>query len=190
MRPALSALAALGLAAAGCSVLDPMMGQQKVKPYAESRFYPDGMGMRAPPPGTVEYRAPLDPALAEGLAPDGGPLDAIPVPLTRPLLDEGRRRFEIICAACHGLLGDGDSPVARNMSLRPPPSLHDRILPDGYTFRVISQGFGLMPSYANQLAPEQRWAVVAYLRALRLSQSARLSDLPPPVRARLEKEPP
>jgi mono/diheme cytochrome c family protein len=93
------------------------------------------------------------------------------------------------CAVCHGLLGDGDSLVAKNMSQRPPPSLHQRVrLEDGHYFQVVSRGFGLMPAYASELTVEERWAIVAYLRALQLSQNARPDLVPPQERERLERE--
>ena len=107
------------------------------------------------------------------------------------MLQTGRKRFEIICATCHGLVGDGRSLVARNMSLRPPPSLHDYASrPDGYIYQVITRGFGLMPSYSAELPVEERWAVVAYVRALQLSQRSNLAASPPAVRARLQGEAP
>ena len=182
------ALAALALLAAGCDVLDPMWVQQKAKPYRPSPFYPDGIEMRAAPEGTLA-REELYPAdLATGLGADGKPLARDPMPLSRERLELGRRRFEVTCAACHGLLGDGNSPVARNMSLRPPPSLHLKVQnPDGYFYRVIAEGYGYMPSYASALTVEERWAVVDYLRALQLSQRARLDLVPPAERARLQR---
>jgi mono/diheme cytochrome c family protein len=177
------------LALAGCEALDPMITQQKVKPYRESDFWPDHVSMRAPRPGTVSREEVLAPEVATGRGPGGEPLARIPVPVDRALLERGRQRFDIACAACHGWLGDGVSLVARNMSLRPPPSLHLRPQqPDGWYFQVISQGFGVMPSYASMLTVEDRWAVVAYVRALQLSQATRLADLPPAERARLERE--
>jgi hypothetical protein len=181
----------LALLAAGCSVLDPMMEQEKVKPYRESDYHADGISMRPAPEGTVALERVLVPEVQTGRNPDGSPVARIPVAVNRPLLEMGRKRFEIVCGTCHGLLGDGKSPVARNMSLRPPPSLHDNpSRPDGYYYQVVSQGFGLMASYAGELDVEERWAVVAYLRALQLSQRARLEQAPPEVRARLEKETP
>ncbi|HYQ81273.1 MAG TPA: cytochrome c [Anaeromyxobacteraceae bacterium] len=186
-RPA--ALAAAALLCAGCDVLDPMMEQDKVRTYRPSDFYDDGIAMRGPPAGTVAVGSALPPEVRTGLAPDGKPLQRIPVPLTPELLQTGRKRFDIICATCHGLVGDGKSLVARNMSLRPPPSLHDYAArPDGYLYQVVSQGFGLMPAYSAELTVEERWAVVAYLRALQLSQRSRLEEAPPEVRARLERE--
>ncbi len=114
----------------------------------------------------------------------------IPLPVTRQLLELGRKRFDITCATCHGPVGDGNSIVATQMSLRPPPSLHkysDRA--PGYIFEVITKGFGLMASYAAEMTIEERWAVVAYVRALQLSQGATLDHIPPAERARLEAMP-
>lgn len=194
MRSA-SALPALFLAAsaalAGCEALDPMMSQQKVKPYLESGFWPDQISMRPPQPGTVAREDVFAPEVATGRGPDGKALARLPVPVNRALLERGRQRFDIACAVCHGHLGDGVSLVARNMSLRPPPSLLARPQqPDGWYFQVISEGFGLMAPYASVLPVEDRWAIVAYLRALQLSQSARVDQLPPAERARLEQEAP
>jgi mono/diheme cytochrome c family protein len=174
-----------------CEVFDPMWSQQKVKPYAESSFWPNRISMRAPQQGTVarEDVAPLE--VATGRQKDGKVLEQVPLPLTPALLQRGQSRFNVTCAACHGYLGDGVSLVARNMSLRPPPSLLARAgQPDGWYFQVMSEGFGLMPSYASVLSYEDRWAIVAYLRALQVSQSAKFADLPPAERAMLEKEAP
>jgi mono/diheme cytochrome c family protein len=168
-----------------------MQRQQKVKPYQASAYYPDGLGMRAPPAGTVPLHAGGDPALDGGAGPDGRPLAISPIAPTPRLLALGRKRFDVHCAVCHGLLGDGESQVALNMSLRKPPNLHlYRDVPDGYLYQVISRGFGLMPSYAAELGMEERWAVVAYLRALQLSQHAPVAELPPAARARLGEEKP
>ena len=182
-------LAALSLALTGCEALDPMITQQKVKSYRESDFWPDRISMRPPQVGTVAREDVAPHEIATGRSPDGKVLTRLPVPVTRALLERGRQRFDITCAACHGYLADGVSLVARNMSLRPPPSLLARAQqPDGWYFQVMSEGFGLMPSYASALTVEDRWAIVAYLRALQLSQSARVETLPPAERARLEKE--
>jgi mono/diheme cytochrome c family protein len=186
-RPLAAALA--GLALAGCPRLDPMQRQAKYKAYQASDFFDDGLTMRAPPEGTVPYRSLLDPAVETGLGADGKPLAVSPVPFDPALLARGRAKFEVSCAVCHGLLGDGDSQVALNMSLRRPPSLHlYRDRPDGYIYQVVTSGFGLMPSYAHSLSVHDRWAVVAYVRALQLSQHAPVDQLPQDVRERLEKE--
>jgi mono/diheme cytochrome c family protein len=181
-------LAAL-LALTACPRLDPMQRQPKYKAYQSSERYDDGLAMRAPPEGTVPFHGLADAPRATGRGADGKPLATAPVALDARLLARGRDRFEVSCAVCHGVLGDGQSQVALNMSLRRPPSLHDyRDRPDGYLYQVITEGFGLMPSYASVLSVEDRWAVVAYVRALQLSQHVAVGELPPEQRARLEKE--
>jgi hypothetical protein len=206
MRPALGlsllVMVAAGATACNENVLDPMADRQpKANRYKESPFYDDGLSMRAPPEGTVpRERITLNARLTTGrdadgpVQPNGEPLPrylaTIPVPVTRKLIELGRKRFDITCATCHGPLGDGESIVARQMSLRPPPSLHRYVdRPSGYFYEVITKGFGMMASYAAELTVEERWAVVAYLRALQLSQSTAVADLPPEVRQRLEAQP-
>jgi len=197
------ALASLG--ASACideNTLDQMADNQpKANRYRESKFYDDGLVMQAPPAGTVpRERVTLNRVLTTGREPDGPiqsngePLPvyakAIPIPVTRKLLDLGRKRYDITCGTCHGPLGDGDSIVARQMALRPPPSLHRYIdKPSGYFFEVATKGFGLMASYAAELTVEERWAVVAYIRALQLSQNSPAGELPPAVRQQLEALP-
>ncbi len=189
MRTRLALLALLALTA--CPGLDPMQQQQKYLAYQSSDYYEDGIAMRAPPAGTVAVGAAQPPEVRTGLRADGTPVPRIPVPVTPEMLQVGRKRFEIICATCHGLVGDGRSLVARNMSLRPPPSLHDYVsLTDGYIYQVITRGFGLMPAYSAELPVEERWAVVAYVRALQLSQRTQLAAAPPDARARLLGEAP
>jgi mono/diheme cytochrome c family protein len=133
--------------------------------------------MRTPPEGTVPFAAALDSA------------PVAPPALSLPLLLEGRARFEITCAACHGLDGRAETPVAAAMALRRPPSLHEPRLvalsPESLE-HVIAAGYGLMPSYASLLDAEQRWAVVAYVETLQRSQRVALAALPPPARAEAE----
>jgi len=198
----LAGLAALG----GCdeNVLDPMADrQQRSTRYKESHFYADGLSMRAAPEGTVpRERITLNPRLTTGREPDGPmqmnaePLPnyvaTVPVPVSRKLLELGRKRFDITCGTCHGPLADGKSIVGSQMALRPPPSLIDPkyvAKPAGYLFEVASKGFGMMASYAAELTVEERWAVVAYLRALQLSQTTSVGALPPDIRQQLEALP-
>lgn len=189
-RRALAAALPL-LVLTACPAWDPMQRQQKYKAYQTSTWHADGLAMRAPPAGTVPHGSPADPALAAGVGPDGVVLAVSPVPPTPRLLQLGRKKYDIHCAVCHGLVGDGESQVALSMSLRKPPSLHlYRDVADGYLFQVVSQGFGLMPSYAADLTPEERWGVVAYVRALQLSQHAQVDRLPPGLRARVAGEGP
>ena len=168
---------AVALLAAACHPddIDPMQRQPKLMPYGTSDLFADGRSMRTPPPGTIPRERDLAEAQPE---------------VTPALLALGRQRFDVVCAACHGIAGDGDSVVAGKMELRPPPSLHEpriRALDAAAIYAVISEGYGLMPRLSTHLAPRERWAVVAYVRALQLSQSLPLADAPDPVRKQLEE---
>ena len=182
---------ALALLCAGCTneQLQRMVEQPKYLPYTENDFFEDGRAMRTPVIGTVPREGhPSNPAL-EPRKPNGEYVAAIPIPITPAMLKLGQHEFQITCATCHGLLGDGNSVVAEKMSLRAPPSLHDFIdRPDGFFYAVITEGYGLMPSYADQIGPDAGWAVVAYVRALQLSQRASLADAPPQIQAQLLRE--
>jgi mono/diheme cytochrome c family protein len=173
--------------------LNRMLEQEKRIAYEEDPLLRNGMVMQQPPDGTLPVDAIVgQPLLATGVADDKW-AERIPLLVDRPLLEQGRGRFDLFCAACHGALGDGSSRVADNMALRKPPSLHEeriRAYPPGRVFRTIREGYGLMPSYAVQLSVRDAWAVVAYLHALQLARSARVSRLPPDVRAELAKEAP
>ncbi|QAT89152.1 hypothetical protein EJ065_7637 [Corallococcus coralloides] len=270
---------------AACDDTDPMASQPRAEAFEASAFFEDGRAMRPLVPGVVarEWRTRED---TQELTAEGGWVQAVPVPLTRQLLEEGRTAYETWCAVCHGLTGDGDSVVARKMPQRRPPGLfvpHDHATqvvygvvegeapytgtqavtarvgpgafplpqrvdgwgavrdtadagtsgvpgagrgtvsdadaerarqvalvgprgiamegrlnepsttgdlqhPPGFYFAVISHGFGVMPAYGPQLTPRERWAVVAYLRALGRSQRAPLTVAPPEVQARLRQE--
>jgi mono/diheme cytochrome c family protein len=161
-----------------------MITQPKLLPFGATELFADQRAMRPLPAGTVAREWTADPVVRTGRTPTGDAL-TVPLPVTRALLDRGRERFAIACATCHGLAGDGDSAVARNMQRRRPPSLHEpRIvaLAPGALYRVITAGYGLMPSYAKLLAPDDRWAVIAYVRTLELSWTAKLDALPAEVR--------
>jgi mono/diheme cytochrome c family protein len=158
-----------------------MLRQRRANPYSASAAFRDGKTMQEPPRGTVPR------------AMDGRDMDAHgkdnPPPVSRELVETGRVHFERICATCHGIVGDGQSVVATKMARRPPPTLH-RPHTREHLFVVATEGYGLMPSYADALTPDQRWAVIFYLQALQLSQRARVADLPPDLRAELAKEAP
>jgi mono/diheme cytochrome c family protein len=173
--------------------LERMIDQPKAMPYAATPVLPHGMTMQPPPEGTFPVdTAPASPLVDTGAA-GGVYATRVPVRVDRALLETGRARFEVLCAACHGILGDGVSVVAAHMALRKPPSL---LLPPastdpvGEVFHTVLHGYGLMPSYREQLSDGDAWAVVAYLEALRLAQHARVSVLPPDVRERLAEEAP
>ncbi len=179
VRPILALLAAtaLGAALAGCR--QDMHDQPKLKPLAKSDFFADGQASRTPPADTVArgfLRA--DKALYTGS--EGGDfVSAFPLKVDRQVLKRGEERFDIFCSPCHDRLGSGRGMIVRR-GYKQPPSFHDdrlRQAKPGYLFDVITNGFNVMPSYASQIPPEDRWAIVAYIRALQLSQNEHLSDL-------------
>jgi hypothetical protein len=119
---------------------------------------------------------------------NGQPVAALPMPLTRQLLDRGRDRFQIFCTPCHGMTGNGLGMVVQR-GYRQPTSFHiDRLreAPVGYFFDVMTKGFGAMLDYSSQIPPEDRWAVAAYIRALQLSQRTTIEDVPGDERGKLE----
>lgn len=187
-------LGAALLLATGCDVdsrfWQRMEVQPKEKAYFESEFYADGRAMRQPPEGTISREAVAgNPALTEG-AVDGQLVDVIPLELNENVLARGKKKFDIVCAQCHGQKGDGNSIVAENMGTRLPPDLlaiADR--PAGYFYQAIAYGYGLMPSFAGELNVEDRWAVVAYIRALQKTQNVPLADAPAAEQQRLLSEP-
>ena len=183
-------LTALCAACGDTTIFDPMERQPKYRPFSANPLYEDGRAMRHPPEGTVSRESTrLPPEVATGKDRSGRILDTFPVALSLDVMYRGRTKFEIHCGVCHGLLGDGYSPVATQMSLRPPPNLHQlQNVGPGHLFQVITEGYGLMPSYAAQLTPEDRWAVAAYVHALRRSQAALLSDAPPDIQRKLGAE--
>jgi mono/diheme cytochrome c family protein len=195
MKPRLVlGLCALLIAGAGCDedALNPMAARQpRIRPYGGSDFFSDGMGMRTPPAGTVpRQRITGDTGLTTGKVGNNF-VTTFPIKVDEALMRLGQKRYNITCGTCHGPAGDGESIVAKQMSLKPPPALMlfaDR--PVGYIFEVASQGHGLMASYAAELPIKERWAVVAYVRALQRARTATLAEAPAAERERLEKEAP
>jgi len=111
-----------------------------------------------------------------------------PMPITAADLDRGQERFNIYCSVCHGRLGDGSGMIVKR-GFRKPPSFHDERLrnaPIGYFFDVETNGFGAMPDYASQIPPEDRWRIIAYIRALQLSQRGTLAGVPADQRGNLD----
>jgi mono/diheme cytochrome c family protein len=167
-------------------VLD-MDDQPKRGPQSANPLFADGRAMRMPPAGVVA-RGDLsesEPVLTGRVG--GEWLRSIPVPVTPALMARGRERYDIYCAPCHGLAGYGDGLVARRAGLTkqaawtPPASLHDATLrdrEDGHLYNTITAGIRSMPPYAGQISPRDRWAIVAYIRALQRSQNAGAADFP------------
>jgi mono/diheme cytochrome c family protein len=188
LRGGLAVLVVLGaLGAIGCR--QDMHDQPKLKPYRSSAFFADGSGMRPLPAHTVA-RGTLheDSHFYTGRMPDGSMATELPMPMTRALLKRGQERFTIYCTPCHGQLGDGRGMVVRR-GYKQPSSYHDerlRQVPIGYFFDVMTNGFAVMPSYAPQVPPEDRWAIAAYIRALQLSQHVDATALSDAERAALD----
>jgi mono/diheme cytochrome c family protein/REP element-mobilizing transposase RayT len=167
-----------------------MMNQPKAKPLSESDFFSNGANARQPPAHTVARGdAREDTAFYTGQA-NGIYVTQVPVKLTRELMTRGRERFDAICAECHDRTGSGNGMVVRR-GFPQPPSFHvDRLrnAPIGHFFDVITNGYGVMYSYATRVEPEERWAIAAYIRALQLSHNANLSEVDPAERAALERK--
>jgi mono/diheme cytochrome c family protein len=162
-----------------------MQDQPKYKPLAPSRFFSDGKSARQLVEGVVPFQ-PGDQAISPMT--DESKATTLPFPLTPQALDRGQGRFDIYCAPCHGRLGYGDGMVVQRGFLAPPSYHIDRLrrAPVGHFYDVMTNGFGAMPSYADKVAPRDRWAVAAYIRALQLSQHATINDAPPEDRAKLQ----
>ena len=170
---------------AGCR--QDMQDQPKYIPLRPSTFFADSRSERPLVEGTVA-RGHLyaDTAFYTGSV-AGKPVEAFPFAITRDVLDRGQQRFNIYCSPCHDRLGTGQGMVVLR-GFRQPPSYHiDRLrkAPVGYIFGVITEGIGPMPDYAAQIEPYDRWAIVAYVRVLQLSQDASINDVPQAARAQL-----
>jgi hypothetical protein len=176
------------IAVVGCR--QQMSDQPRYDPLEESPFFGDGQSARPLVPGTVARGAlKPDTHFYEGIA-EGGPAKTFPFPITRAVLERGRERYDIYCSPCHNRTGDGDGMIVRRGFTRP-PSFHEtrlRELPPGAFFRTITDGLAAMPSYRVQIETSDRWAIAAYVRALQLSRSATLADVPPERRTALERE--
>jgi mono/diheme cytochrome c family protein len=164
-----------------------MSDQPKYTRLRPSDFFSDGRSGRPRVEGTVARgTVDADEAFYTGRV-NGAPVARIPVPITPALLKRGRERFNIFCTPCHGYLGNGEGMVVLR-GFQHPPSYHiDRLreAPDGHFFDVITHGLGAMSSYATRVAPVDRWAITAYIRALQLSQNAKIDVLPPAEREKL-----
>jgi mono/diheme cytochrome c family protein len=168
-----------------------MGSQPRYDPLEPSAFFVDGQSARQPVPGTVARgQLPSDGLLLAGTE-NGRPADRFPFPITRDVLVRGRDRFEVFCAPCHGRTGSGDGMVVRRGFI-PPPSFHTDVLrqaPVGHLFEVATDGLGAMPSYAAQVPARDRWSIVAYIKALQLSQHADVGALPADLQQQLEAQP-
>jgi len=172
----------------GCQ--QEMAQQPRYEPLDKSEFFDDQRAARSLVEGTVA-RGFLreDDHLYRGLV-DGKPAAAFPFPVDKAVLRRGQERYNIFCAPCHDQIGTGQGMIVRR-GYRAPASFHSERLREtqvGTFFQHITRGFGSMPDYAEQITPGDRWAIIAYIRALQLSQNARLSDLPEQERQAVENK--
>lgn len=203
-----------------CGCRSDMQDQPRYRPFAESRFFPDGRSARPLPEGTVARgRLRTDrvlytgkkqlPVVAKSTVSTARPtsqpekpaataasfdpsfVTEFPFPITRPIMERGKQRFETFCTPCHGYLGNGRGMIVQR-GLQPPPSYHTERLRDapvGHFFDVITNGYGAMYSYASRVRTADRWAIIAYIRALQMSQGAAPTDAPPQELSRLRALP-
>lgn len=206
MRAGLISLVLSAAVLTGCERgMHDMYDQPRYGPLEPSSLFADGDSSRSQPPGTVPRSGgsaaasssgrngtlSAEPAAAPARVISAAGLDLltgrpasesgapIPLPITPELLARGRQRFDIYCAPCHSRAGDGDGMIVRR-GFPAPPSLHSERLreaPDSHFFDVITSGYGVMYSYAGRITPDDRWAIVAYMRALQLSRHAPRSAL-------------
>jgi len=191
-----AALLVTVLALAGCErVMRNMYDQPTLRPGDDSPLFAEGPASRLPPPGSVPQAVGTEAAVSSGgqgqaqaealHAADA--LRALPAVPGRAMLLRGQERYTIYCLPCHGATGEGDGMVVRR-GFPAPPTLHLarlRASDDRHLYEVVRDGFGVMPAFADRTEPDDRWAVVAYLRALQTSRFTRLADLPPGMRERI-----
>ncbi len=165
--------------------------QPKLRPQTTAKFagFADGMSSRLPVPGTVARGSAFEASeFNTGKKADGSFVDAMPVPVNAALVARGRERFAIYCAPCHGAAGDGNG-VTTKFGMAAVAKFHDeRIIKmgDGEIYNTIANGKNLMLPYGDKLDPQDRWAVVAYVRALQLSRLGKKEEIPDAVRATLK----
>src|SRR5215813_13107268 len=178
-------LAACALFLAGCNeelLRQDMANQPKNKPLSESDFFADGRSERPLIENTVARGAIANDELVV-------PKDSnvFPLPVDAKLLERGENRYKIYCTPCHGLQGDGNGMIVMR-GMKRPPSFHiDRLRqsPNGYFYDIITNGFGAMYGYSAQIQAKDRWAIIAYVRALQLSRNVKAADLPESLRSRI-----
>lgn len=192
---AIMAMAAL----TGCErTMRNMYDQPRNKTYSANPMFANGASARMPPDGTVARTqgtladtssARLGEQAAQRQR-EASAASSMPYPVTEALLRRGRERYGIYCLPCHSPIGDGDGRVVRR-GFPAPPSYHDdrlRSATDRYLYDVVTRGYGIMAPYGDRIEPADRWAIVAFVRALQLSQHASVDDLPPSMRESVRRE--
>ena len=173
-------LGAVLIGTAGCELRQAMYDQEKYEPLEASAFFADGMSFRPQVAGTVARgQLMLDAHFYQGKV-QGQLAETLPVPVDRQLLERGRERYDIFCAPCHDRTGAGNGLIVQR-GLKQPPTFHQQRLregPVGHFYDVITNGFGVMYSYASRIPVADRWAIVAYIKVLQLSQNLEFDQLP------------
>jgi mono/diheme cytochrome c family protein len=184
----MATLFTLVIAAGACR--QDMHDQPKYIPFRQSTFFDDARSARPIVAGTVARGQLHEDALLYTGKIGGADADVFPFTVDDQVMSRGRERYDIYCAPCHGRTGSGDGMIVRR-GYRRPPSYHDDRLRSaalGHYFDVITNGFGAMPDYQAQIPADDRWAIIAYVRALQLSAHASPSDVPPAALERLQRE--
>jgi hypothetical protein len=185
-----AALCGVALLLGGCRL--DMHIQPKYLPYEPTDFFGDGRSERPVVPGTVARGHLHDDELFYTGQENGVTVDKFPFPITQADIERGRQRYNIYCTPCHDYTGNGRGMIVQR-GFPPPPSFHIQRLreaPAGHFFEVITNGYGVMYSYAARVEPADRWRIAAYIRALQLSQHASVSDVPEADRAKLSEAKP
>ena len=193
-RRSSSRLLLLALAAGACLSLagcDNLKSGTKIKPLTESKFFADGQSSRQPPAHSIaQDNLRIDTLYYAGRNPDGSLATQMPWPVNAAVLARGQVQYKAICASCHGADGYGQGIIVRR-GFPSPPSYHEQRLidaPVGHLYDVITNGYGAMYPYKSIVDVQDRWAIVAYIRALQRSQRATVADVPPDALANLQKE--
>lgn len=189
MKSTSKTLAAAAVAILSTACRQDMHDQPRYSTLEASAFFNDGMSARPLVEGTVARGHLRDDDHRYTGRVAGEPAKELPYAVTRVMIERGRERFDIFCSPCHGRAGDGMGAIVQR-GLRQPPSFHTprlREIPPGHIYDVITSGFGAMYSYASRIPVDDRWAIVAYVRALQLSQNATVNDVPPDQRSRIEE---
>lgn len=185
-----SLVAVLSLASlTGAACRQDMHDQPKYIPLRQSSFFGDERSSRPLVAGTVARGHLREDALLNTGKLNGADSAVFPFAIDQTVMARGQERFNIYCSPCHGQTGQGDGMVVRRGFRRPPTYHQDRLrdAPVGHIFDVITNGFGAMPDYAAQIPPADRWAIIAYVRALQLSNHATVADVPADRRAELDR---
>lgn len=180
---------ALFVAATATACRQDMHDAPKYEPLEKSAFFKDHRASRQLVEGTIARGKLKEDTLLFTGRDANGLSETFPFPVTEGVLARGQERFNIYCSPCHSRVGDGNGMIAQR-GYKHPPTFHDdrmRGMAAGYYVNVITNGFATMPSYALQVAPADRWAIAAYIKALQLSKHVSASDLTSADQAKVEK---